>query len=318
LKKAGVTSGEAFKQLTDLPSLLVKPGVDDQVKIKALTDIYGTSQGLLGEFKPDYYDPNTHSYVRGRNSVFADMTKPEITKEIYRLSSSNRAVWNNYKTWAQDEFGEQIFSKEVHDLNQPLPKGVQVQWNTDTKHFTLLTPDHSPIRTARQFGQDPNRYPEVVQTRQSLETLNRGLDSLKVIAQQEGGDVEKYLLQNLVKYGADLTAKNSPITGLDHVIRALQPPMEEKPGVGKKSDKVETNQRLGMDLELAPQTIKEWAKNPIQNRAPQQMTISEFQSLPEGTRKTIQEDGSVIIHIPGRIPFVATPKLDNKGKVVIR
>jgi len=172
------------------------PKTPDNVKVNLIRDAYSSQNlGLVSKFEKE----------NGSNlSVFGRMTSPDMAKEIWRLGgqSINNPLWQNYRSWATQSFGQEIFAGELRQLSAAQAGlagtphfergGIggtgqgSIGWDTVNHRLVADFPNISAFDSIRK----------------NVNRINYGLHNIKSIAETEGTDINSYMLGELQRFGA--------------------------------------------------------------------------------------------------------------------
>lgn len=206
-KKKGVTDGKYYSSLIDIVNDLRNPNAPDADKANVLRYLYDPkNQNFLTNFKTDYTDPNTGKQVPGKYAAWNRLTSPDITESVAKIAKSDPEAGKTYRNWVENEFGSQLFYKEIQNLNKF--KGhddIHFAWDSDNSKITLLDKQGNPA--AQSIGGYSLGTPTVTgtvspaidkgymfQIQQIVNRVNGGLGNLAQVEKSFGGDVNTYLL----------------------------------------------------------------------------------------------------------------------------
>lgn len=188
---AVVTPGspQLTKKITHLPNqVITDPKASDQAKINFATAAFDPANDkFIGKLEG----------IGNKYSVFTDMTAPAVTKELKRLSTvsaDGAKVWDSYKRWTGNEFGNQLFNKDILSLNgMQEMSGVNISWDNKNYRFNVDIP-----RTQEMDPMRPGKYPTPDQARYIKSTiegrLNMGIASIAEVYKADGKDPNTYVL----------------------------------------------------------------------------------------------------------------------------
>lgn len=195
---AGVKSPAAFKDLVKSVNQIVDSKNTDDIKANQIyASFHPNNYGLVSKFKQ-------------QGDVFALMTTPEITKEIYRLGKKDPRLWDMYDGWFKNSFSE-VAGPSLREIN----KQADTPWlhlGYDTKEMKFsVKPDRAEfnkyvnpgVSSTANPGQDPsmrvptNPYvsPDLIisQAQEAVDKMNKAMVGFKTFAETSGSDVNSYL-----------------------------------------------------------------------------------------------------------------------------
>jgi hypothetical protein len=187
---------KSSEELIKTIEMISKPDTPDKVKENLINKAYDSKNlGFVSEFEKK----------NGNNlSIFGRMTSPDMGKEIWRLSgqSVNNPLWQKYRSWATQSFGQEIFADELRQLSaaQTALGGTphferggiggtgqgSIGWDTVNHRLVADFPNISAFDSIRK----------------NVNRINYGLYNIKTIAETEGTDINSYMLGELQKFGA--------------------------------------------------------------------------------------------------------------------
>src|SRR5258708_5480607 len=191
-----IAKAKISEELIKTIEMIADPKTPDKVKENLINKAYDSQNlGFVSEFEKK----------NGNNlSIFGRMTDPSMAKEIWRLSgeSPNNPLWQKYRSWATQSFGQEIFGDQLRQLAaaQTALGGTphfqrggiggtgegSIGW--DTVNHKLIA-DFPNVRAFNSIRKNVNR-------------INYGLFNIKSIAETEGTDINSYMLGELQRFGA--------------------------------------------------------------------------------------------------------------------
>jgi len=208
-KAQGVTSPKSYGALLAPIDTLNDPKTDPKIKENIANGFFSdATHGLLHEYKPSSEDPKG-----GQGHVFTKLTSPETTQTMWALGQKKPQLWQNYRTFVEREFGEQLFSTELHDLNvSPFAGWITEQFGGG-KQYHLHFDDKNNRFELTDLKDQPMTNLQALYVHAPVQVVNRintGLYSLSNVYKQEGrGDVGSYLMSTMQRYGFDPNAKGN-------------------------------------------------------------------------------------------------------------
>lgn len=209
-KAKNVKDPKFYDSLIDVVNDIRNPKAPDADKANVLRYLYDPkNQRLLTNFKTDYINPNTGKKVPGKYAAWSRLTSPDITEAVAKIAKSDPAAGAMYKNWVENEFGSQLFYKEIQNLNKF--KGhddIHFAWDSDAKdpdkrltiidNKGMLAPPSGPAPISGAGGtimlQDKGY---MYQVQQIVDRINGGLRNLSQVEKSFGGDENVYLLSVL-------------------------------------------------------------------------------------------------------------------------
>lgn len=194
--------------------------VPDDIKTGiAMSAFDPKNRGFLSKLNMDGYDERGRP-VSGMNAVFQKWTSPEVTNEIKRLSKKNPALWDNYESWAQHTFGDELLQRELNTLKDYVKDpNMKISWDTENKRFDVTRTDVPALqgKFRERLGGTGYNSSEAVQNIKQFETvsasvnrINSGLYNLKNVALEsnKSTDVDAYLLKAIATASGPEALKN--------------------------------------------------------------------------------------------------------------
>lgn len=178
-------------QLIGFVEKIADPNTPDKAKINLVKAAYSPANGeLLQNFKGP--GPGGDSQM----NIFSRMTSADIVKEVFRLSKTpdGAGIWPMYKSWAQQTFGQELFASDLKSLAALQTVPGRVGWDNEHHQFT---PPPVPTGFVSSSQRQARNYVTNVIAR-----INDGLYQLKPIADAEGSDMNRYILQTLQNFRA--------------------------------------------------------------------------------------------------------------------
>lgn len=204
-KGLGIKEPRVYEEFINAGKMLTNPKIQNEPEaMKGLIQTFFSERnvGLVDEFKMDQVVEIPGQGVRsvpGKYAVMLNLTTPEIASAVKKFSDANGPqYWQMYENWTLQSFAK-LFGRDVRDLKDIATyPGVTIVWNQDNKRLSLdKRPELRPGFTGNVF--DFNR--DVQRMESTINRLNSGISRLKNISETSGGDVEAYILQEMIKNG---------------------------------------------------------------------------------------------------------------------
>ena len=215
--------------LVNLPTLIGDKSTPDEFKVGLIHGAFSDNTAI-NQVVRDGRDPVTGRPIPGKFSVFQSWTSPEVTKEIIRLDAQDPSqnLWPKYKNWAENTFQNQLFRQEALDLNTfQLSPDMKISYDDTNHHFKLDfgknvgVNDYGPqLPKQGQLFPTPVDRAAALRAQDSIERLNKGIDSISNIAKAGNDDVDSYVLKSLISMGFDPTVTN-PKGIPQHMVQAI-------------------------------------------------------------------------------------------------
>lgn len=213
-KRAGVVNPSVLNSVVNIPTRIADPKTPDNVKANIAKATYDPSNtGVIARLPEDAVDPNTGRPIPGKYSTFMKWTSPEVTDQMWKMGQSDPTQWDNYKKWVGNTFGNELFNRDIKNLNviATMPD-VVLGWDSD-KHQIVFTTKRDANTTGREyFGGEaesisryvsPGNQADLEQARKTVFQLNIGLRAVSNVYSHEGLDVNAYTVNLLRGLGAD-------------------------------------------------------------------------------------------------------------------
>lgn len=215
----GGMSGEGLSAILRTADWVESPTIADAEKKVLLKEMYSKyNAGMVAALAADKptYDANGNQVgtQKGRESAFHDFTSEGKLKEAYRLSGTDKQIWDDAKNWIGSEFSY-LYQKHVIDINQAISgvgtmgikQGYKIGYD-DVGHKFVVTPSKDlPVGGFQsEEGHLGMRADLVAAQRQKLafiesklSLINDGLRAMATAAKVEGNEagindsIHKYL-----------------------------------------------------------------------------------------------------------------------------
>lgn len=192
-KSFGTANPKVIQAITNTVDRISDPKVSDGEKFNLIKAYFDPAdRGVMNKFIEESGE---------RPKVFTRLTSEETTKEVRRLSEKfGPEVWNNYKAWAEGEFGSSIFRNELstmRDLSRTVDSDTyHVHFDDKNNRFELRGKSDEPLNWAQM------KVLQLGGLAASVNRLNTGLSTLSTIHQAEGGtNTAAYLLDTMKGFG---------------------------------------------------------------------------------------------------------------------
>jgi hypothetical protein len=203
MRAQNATDPKNMQYLLNTVSTITDPKLGpeaDKIRLNIARAAFDPANSKMMEtanFAKDFRDPQTGKLVPGKYAAFRLFTSPAMTQQIARLDKQypQYRLMENYKDWAEQQFGAQLFSKDIADLKDVQDTSwLKLHWDSDNNQFVAIKTDGQPYNTPYQ-----------TRIKQTIDNLNSGLRGMSEIEKANGGNVSMYLLQTLAHSGVDLT-----------------------------------------------------------------------------------------------------------------
>lgn len=192
------------KAVTEMPAkVLLDPKSTDSAKIN-----------MLRSFDDNYI--NKIEGMPSKTQVFTDMTRPEISKEVWRLGQKDPEAWKQYRTFVSNSFTNSIAHQEILSINdiQTNPN-IKLTYKDGQFYYGLgnnINPYVKADKAIGLFGQNgvaEQRLSDANSARaqeagRTVTRLNQNMISVREMLKQEGSDPDAYFLQVFSNMGVKL------------------------------------------------------------------------------------------------------------------
>jgi hypothetical protein len=163
--------------------------------------------GFVSNFKQDE-----------RMNIFARMTNPAVTAEIFRLGKQDPSVITEYTKWARHTFGAEIFNRDIKELNEiQMDPRFELFYDTELNAFSARA--KNPINSYEELPQARKaREYQLADIQERLGQLNKGLGSMAGIAKAAKSDPDSFVMELLVSNGYRPQAKPEGTTSLPQAL----------------------------------------------------------------------------------------------------
>lgn len=199
-QRGKITNTSFYDNLFKLSGELTNPKATPDQKALWVDRMYDPvkNRGLLNRFQPDRIDEHGN-YIPGQYKVFNDLYSPDKEAAVWELNKTKPGVYDKFKKSAENSYAEDLFGKEILDLNQiqKIP-GTQLKFENGNWKLDIIDPKLVRAR-ARNPGDitDSGLYSQLANIAEAdvkIEKLNGGLYPFKQIAARENtkGDPDYY------------------------------------------------------------------------------------------------------------------------------
>jgi len=204
---AGYTDPEFHQgNVEGMISHILNPKLPDAAKVNGISALFGPGN-----------EDSIREYIKedgSRQKVWDEMTTEAVTKEVKRLSVQKPELWTQYKTWAESEFGEHIFKREIQDLNETQhDSAIKYTWDTDKKELHISYKNFHNI-DQMQGRIDPRilaERPGLMTAIATVQNLNPAFQNLSNMAKSgKETDVDAYIVKQLTNMGYRPDDQNAP------------------------------------------------------------------------------------------------------------
>jgi hypothetical protein len=230
----------------EAPRVITDKDAKDQAKVNAIIGAFHPNNaGVVSLIKAGYTDEQGRRHP-GREEAFQTLTTRAVAEEVHRLNKTNPGVWEMYKNWTTQTFGNELFKKELLDLaSYQTASNVQISWNTENhrwgvdvgalKNVNLMREvprGYLPDRPFVSAGKNQLSYTQVSHISGIINRLNSGLESIKTVAQVDGvTNINQYLFSTMKALGYTPNTKtepNGPEQIMNNLIYGDTPPPKPK------------------------------------------------------------------------------------------
>lgn len=185
---------------------LYKAKIDDRLKIlqsdnAPLESYQATATSLFGNENKDFL--RVFPTREQRHSVYMKMTSPQMTAKMKELGKVDPSIYAQYKEWAKGGFLQlnQNLAATVQE-GVVFREGIDVTFDPDSMHFVVGTTEKGMNRLAERAGGKGGLISEGIKgfedsmqadTETAIQQLNRQIDNIRPILEDEKKDVGKEL-----------------------------------------------------------------------------------------------------------------------------
>lgn len=208
LRRRGATSAKTFDEFVKTVNMLSDPTVAQENKINLANAFFDPEQNkeLLSDKNFQKDTVINGRQVPGKYSVFNTLSTDATAKSIKELSKTRPEIAKSYNTMMTQQFGEQLYSRELQDLrnlnedfrptaNHP---GFQVKVTNDGKgpvRMEMVTGKGEPVNYAQASAYGAgNAY-------LAINRLNGGMAGLFNVYSATGPDAGQRTMETLYRYG---------------------------------------------------------------------------------------------------------------------
>ncbi len=132
-----------------------------------------------------------------------------MTREMFKLGRDNPQIWQQYTNWAKETLGNELMSKEIHNLANVSPddnSNISVGWDAKNHRFK------SEYVVAPGSLNTPTPGYRTVES--SVNRLNANLYNYKHIAEASGEDPDAFILKSIADSAGPEALRN--VTGIPY------------------------------------------------------------------------------------------------------
>jgi len=194
----------AYQYFTkDVPSMITDTRLQTAGRAMLASNVF--KGNITSKFDDDTFD-DKGNLIPGKHTILSTMTNDKIRDSVWDLAggSATSPLWIQYKTFVTNNT-DQMVNKDVHDLNSLADNpNLKLVWDDknarvgiDFKDTFFTNPYNSRPGTDAIAKKQADTY------RQTVAMLNSTLAPISSIAQKEGVDPNKAILQQLSNFGLD-------------------------------------------------------------------------------------------------------------------
>lgn len=224
----------------DAREIKARTGLDPDAKLPASYSI-GTLRDHIGMLTNDLIPDNIRQQVakklftndqngrylqnypvNQRLGVYQRLASPDITRAVQKIAEKNPQIWNDYVTWAKQNFAGVYHSVSSDIQSFQSNPVVDLQFDGDSNHFRFQA-NRSPDAMRRANMSLLGREQYVQHANQAMDRFNSALDVLTPILKANHENVPQ-TLQSLLAHEVGVTTqvqKNGPPPG-ERLIQSLR------------------------------------------------------------------------------------------------
>jgi len=204
---------------------LVDPSTPVKIKQNLAKAFFSEgSRGLASKAQKESRDPVTGRETRGQYSLYNRLTSEDVTNTMWQLGQSDKNLWNMYKNWTTQTFGQELLRGTIRDLGDAQARpGIVMHWDKDFNQWKepSINPDVHPRlqREAREY---------LPSLKLSIDKVNQALTAISGIAKKDGSDVEAYIWKTMKQYNFEINMDRPPQGIAEHMLEAIRIANEEQ------------------------------------------------------------------------------------------
>lgn len=205
-------SPRLIKSITELPQEIANPNLPDEGKIGLIQATFSSgNRGFIDSLKPDGTTKDGRP-ISGKMAAFTGMTSSDTLKEVQRLDKlyPDQKLWEQTKTWVGETFAQELFSRDLADLNGlGQTPGVKIGWDNERHQwqpkYTVPVREMDPFRQGDYITPDMKRHVD-----STINRLNDGLRSVSNVYVMDGKDPNAGLLNMMKGLGINIEENTVP------------------------------------------------------------------------------------------------------------
>lgn len=216
--------GDTIQYLVDTAAeRITDPKTTPEAKHNIIQNVFGPGNEKLFDVIPDATKTRDGRRVKGKETIFQDLTTKEVTDNVYKHGISD---WTTYKKGVQGWAATYLIPgnvKTITELQQGDLKSdfIDIQYNPDTHQFVVrpksldelqksISGDKQKMQNLRNVNMsDISNAAYIAQA--SVDKINNVLRSYTHIAETEKSDVNGFIANRLVEMGYAPKEGKSPL-----------------------------------------------------------------------------------------------------------
>lgn len=162
LRASGASSPKTFDEFMNSVNYLTDPKLATEQKINLAKGFFDpvANKDLLSDknFQKDQIVNGRQ--VPGKFAIYSRLSSPDVANAIGELAKKNPSIGESYKTMMSQQFGEQLFNREIRDLgttNESVTShtGYKVGYVNEkgsVPRFAILRPDNTEMTNAEALA----------------------------------------------------------------------------------------------------------------------------------------------------------------------
>jgi hypothetical protein len=196
-KEHGINTPQHYRNYLKILDAIVDPNISPDLRQKYAAYFFREeNRPIIRMIEEDSIGSDGKKRT-SRTSFFQQLTSDRLLQATKELGG---AAWEQHKDWATSTFSQHLLEPAVVKLNSEIEQhDIKWGWDETNNHLTYVikNPATSPMDrfSGKLYRDEAVRF--------TVNNLNRALDRLKPIAKADGEDLNKYMLEYLLKMRMD-------------------------------------------------------------------------------------------------------------------
>jgi len=203
---------------------LVDPTTPVAVKMNLAKAFFSEgNRGLVLKAQKESRDPATGKETKGQYSLYDRLTSEDVTNTMWELGKTDKNLWNMYKNWTTQTFGQELLRGTIRDLGDAQARpGIVMAWDSDYHQWkAAIDPNVHP-----RLQREARDYLPSLQL--SIDKVNQALTAISGIAKKDGSDVEAFLWQTMKQYKFEINMDRPPQGIAEHMLESIRISKEQQ------------------------------------------------------------------------------------------